>query len=197
MTESANYYRKRFDLLVFPAIVFNIYYSLFLFFVWSRQIFSESPYPQHFVLPITSQTMILVLIFITGYMGIAYPASRQVSLLLLSLCTFLFILSASLPVYFWGGVTNSSFTPILLVVCVLTIVVIQSQKVRAIFAGISITLLVGLSFYYFPLPRLNPTPVTASVRSDQIYSLFQTSSMLIAILITLYVSWAKHEISFL
>jgi hypothetical protein len=194
MTESGltNYYRERFVLLVYPTVFINAYYSVFLVLTWSKPLFSEQP-PQ-LLLSLTSQLMVLVLMLIAVYMGVAYPAGRQGSLLLLSLSTFLFILSTSLPVYFWGGISYSIFTSILLVVCVLTIIVIQSQKIRAIFAGISIALLLGLSNSYFEVPTLNPTFVMFGERSYQIASLFHTFSLLIGILITLYVAWANTRL---
>src|SRR2546430_12909542 len=65
-----SYYRKRLDLLVFPAAAVNLYYFSFLFMVYRHKLVTRPDGSEFGYGPAYIQVLLLVLIVFSGYIAI-------------------------------------------------------------------------------------------------------------------------------
>jgi hypothetical protein len=178
-----SYYRARFDLLVFPTIVITLYHLLFLFVVYRYRFIVDLPYPSF--VPMLFQFGAIQLMFFVGYVGIR--RSRKLSVVSLTICAALLIFTASLPVYFWGGTIKSIFTPQLLIVCTLVILLPRSPRLRLLFTAIALTNFAFLSFYYDPA-NVNQELVFYNRTGSQVLYLFYLLSIAVSLAIVVFVA---------
>jgi hypothetical protein len=189
--QPVDYYRKRFDLLIFPSLLINGYYAVFLGLVYFRHLVVRHDGQSIGPLPIICQVIILFITPILGYTAIR--ESRQVSLWSLVACTILFIFTITFPVYFWGGSNGSFFSPILATVSGLTVIFTTSRRTRALFAGLCIALFIGCSWWYVDIVPTSDI-VLPHKTGIQLYRVFQTSSAVVSILVTLILAWRSKNI---
>lgn len=189
--QSVEYYRKRFDLLIFPSLLINSYYAIFLVLVyWRNLLVRRDGLPISYA-PIFFQLTILFITPILGYTAIR--ESRRLSLWSLVICTILFIFTITLPVFFWGGSNGSFFSPILATVSGLTVIFTTSKWTRSLFAGLCVVLFVCCALLYIDIVPTN-TVVLANKTGVQLYPIFQTSSAVVSILVTLILAWRSKNI---
>src|SRR2546426_974445 len=133
---SDKYFRRRLDLLIFPSVVINIYYSFFLFISYRFPLFVGVEQPR-LMTAISAQMILLILLPFIGYSGLIgrdlLPWTHRFNLLILIICTFLVIMTATLPVFFWGGAGKSIFTPLMLTFYLMAIIVTRSARLKFIF----------------------------------------------------------------
>jgi hypothetical protein len=194
MTEHPHsYYRKRFDYLIFPSIFINAYYSLFLFFVYYYNLVARldsngqpltSPIGYK---PVIFQAVLLAITFFVGWIGMRSP--RLWSLVI---CTGLFILTISLPVYYWGGSNRSIFSPILATVSGLTVIFTVSKWTRGGFAVVCVALFILCAVWKVDIVPTDNLIIKYS--SHQVYAIFQTSSAVVSIIVALFLGWQSKPI---
>lgn len=186
-----SYYRKRLDLLVFPAGIVNLYYFYFLFLVYKRKLIlppegQEFEYTAFYV-----QIGLLMLIFFGGYTAIR--KSQVISLWSLVISTICFIFTISLPVFYWGGSNHSFFSPILATLSGLTVLFTRGKWTRTLFFLLCIAVYIACAYRYDDIV-LNDKAVLFSYSGKQVYAFLQTFSAVLSILITFVLGWRSKTI---
>jgi hypothetical protein len=187
---SDKYFRRRLDLLIFPSLLINIYYSAFLFISYRLPLFTGLEQGR-LITAISAQVVLLILLPIIGYV-VLIPRDlvlgpRRLELLVLIVCTLLVILSATLPVFFWGGSFRSIFSPLMLTFYLMSIVVTRSVRLKVTFALAAAASFALLAKIYDEI-SINSDVIWLSLTGNQLYVILQTASVVICLYICLYVS---------
>jgi hypothetical protein len=197
---SDEYFRRRLDLLIFPSFLINVYYALFLFISYRLPLFVGFE-GSRLITAISSQAMLLILLPFIGYAGlirrdVLLRSTRKFNLLILVVCTCLVIMTATLPVFFWGGSLRSIFSPLMLTFYLMAIILTRSGKLKVIFAiaaGLTFTLLATV----YNEIGINPNIIWLHFSGTQIYGVLYLGSIWVCIYISLYISWRSESTVFL
>jgi len=186
---SGEYFRRRFALLIFPSFLINLYYALFLFVVYYYRLFAFQTFSLSVAIAV--QLTILLMLQAIGFAALArLPGPFNLNKVLgwlLIVCTFLVIMSGTVPVYFWGGSPRSVFTPLMLTECVIVIMVTRSFRLKAFFLCVAQLCFVFFGFWYNEID-VNPQIVVGKLTGTQLYRLLYLLSVIISLSITLYIS---------
>jgi hypothetical protein len=188
------YFRRRLDLLIFPSFLINVYYAFFLFVSYRYPLFVGSE-RSHLITAISAQAALLTLLPFVGYAGVIWidvlrirSQARTWNLLILVVCTFLVIMTATLPVFFWGGSRGSIFSPLMLTDYLVAIVITRSAKLKIIFSAAATCSFTLLSVFYYDVV-INPAIVWFRFTGIQIYTLLYLGSVVVGLCIALSISW--------
>ena len=195
------YHIRRLRYLIVPAIIVNIYYAFFLYYVYSSRFISRSE--TEFVRPSMSgplafQLIILFLLLLGAVLRTVFfrSAGATGNFTMLASATTLFILTICGPVYFWGGSHKSVFGPLLATVAGLTVIVAQTRTVRLIFGLFCVVL---FTYFSLPLHYQEIFPVRAAISEvspltgDELYARFQTIAAVATICIVFLLTWRHAQ----
>jgi len=185
------YYSKRFDLMLIPAAVITLYHGFFLWVVYHYNVIENLQY--HWGVPLSLQGVALFISLACGYSGTTRKNER-VRLYSLVACTILFILTVSLPIFFWGGSNQSCFSPLLATISSVAVLVTKSTRIRYILAGTCIVLFGIFSITYKAITLNTGTIFSISslgqiqITGVGVYALLQTASGMACMIVTLVLS---------
>jgi len=197
------YNGRRLKYIVPAAIFVNGYYFLFLYFVRNSNFISriEPPsdpaavFPQADATgPFFIQLIIFFVLLVVAFSGLAYfrALGAKGSFVMLASATTLLLGAICVPMYFWGGSHKSIYGALLAAVSALTVIVAETNKIRAIF-GVACV----IAFTCLSLPGAAHEIVANrglvgngyTYTGVGLYTFFQTVAAIASIIIAIGLSW--------
>lgn len=186
-----DYYRKRFDLLLFPAIVIFLYHGIFVAAVSSLHILKNINV-LNIGFSLSIQGFLLLAAMLAGYLGTTRD-TESVRLYSLIVCVILFMISVALPIFFWGGSNRSCFSPLLPTIAGLAVVTSTSPSIRLSLAGMSVVLFGCLSVWFIKVDLNTEVILFNSLTGEGAYSVLQTLSAIVCMLVTIPLIWKRSK----
>lgn len=192
-TKPPDYYKKRFDLLLFPALVIFVYHVIFVAAAYSLHIINNIKV-QNIALSLGLQAFLLIATLFGGYLGTTRDR-ESLRLYSLVVCVILFMFSVSLPIFFWGGSNRSCFSPLLPTISGLAVVASTSKNIRLSLAGISVVLFGLLSATFIKVDLNTDVILFSFLTGEGAYSVLQTLSAIACMLVALPLTWKRTKIT--